>query len=101
MTTHSRLAQFSDTPTVAESGLPNFEFNSWFAVMAPAGTPKEIVLRINNEIGKAMADPEVRDKLVAQGLSVRGTSPEELGSATRAQLARYAQLFRQANIKAE
>ena len=101
VTTPGRLAQFPDTPTVAESGLPNFAFNSWFAVMAPAGTPKEIVLRLNTEIVKAMADPEVRDKLIAQGLTVRGTTPEELGSATRTQLARYAQLFRQANIKAE
>ncbi len=101
VTTRSRLPQFPDTPTVAESGLPGFEFNSWFAVMAPAGTPKEIVQRLNSEIAKAMADPEVRDKLLAQGLTVRGTTPEELGTATRAQLARYAQLFRQANIKAE
>lgn len=101
VTTPGRLAQFPDTPTVAESGLPNFAFNSWFAIMAPAGTPRDIVQRLNSEIVKAMADPEVREKLIAQGLTVRGTTPEELGAATRTQLARYAQLFRQANIKAE
>ena len=101
VTTRTRLPQFSDTPTVAESGLPGFEFNSWFAVMAPAGTPKEIVARLNAEIRKALADPEVNDKLLAQGLTPRGTAADELGTATRAQLARYAQLFRQANIKAD
>jgi tripartite-type tricarboxylate transporter receptor subunit TctC len=101
VTTRNRLPQFGDVPTVGESGLPGFEFNSWFAMLAPAGTPKEIVARLNAEVGKALADPETRDKLVAQGLSVRGTSPEELGAATRAQLARYNQLFRQAGIRAE
>jgi tripartite-type tricarboxylate transporter receptor subunit TctC len=69
--------------------------------MAPAGTPKDIVGRLSTEIGKALADAEVQEKLAAQGLSVRGTTPEELGIATRAQLARYAQLFKSANIKAD
>jgi tripartite-type tricarboxylate transporter receptor subunit TctC len=101
VTTKNPLPQFADAPTVAESGLPGFEFNSWFAVMAPAGTPKDIVGRLSTEIGKALADAEVQEKLAAQGLSVRGTTPEELGIATRAQLARYAQLFKSANIKAD
>ena len=69
--------------------------------MAPAGTPKEIVARLNAEIQKALADPEVRAKLLDQGLTVRGTTPEELGAATRAQLARYARLMREAGIKGE
>jgi len=101
VTTRNRLPQFGDVPTVSESGLPGFEFNSWFAMLAPAGTPKEIVARLNAEVAKALADPETRDKLVGQGLSARGTSPEELGTATRAQLTRYNQLFKQANIRAE
>lgn len=101
VTTRARLPQFADTPTVAESGLPGFEFNSWFAIMAPAGTPKEIVARLNAEVRKALADPEVTEKLLAQGLTPRGSAADELGTATRAQLARYAQLFRQANIKAD
>jgi tripartite-type tricarboxylate transporter receptor subunit TctC len=101
VTTKTRLPQFAEIPTVSESGLAGFEFDSWFTVMAPAGTPREIVARLNAEIAKALADPETRDKLVAQGLTVRGTSSEELGTATRAQLARYAQLFKQANIHAD
>jgi tripartite-type tricarboxylate transporter receptor subunit TctC len=98
VTTPARLAQFSDIPTVSESGLPGFEFNSWFTIMAPAGTPKEIIARLNAEIVKALADPEVREKLVQQGLTIRGTSAQELGAATREQLAKYARLIRQANI---
>ena len=101
VSTPAPLPQFPEAPTVATSGLPGFQFNSWFTVMVPAGTPKEIVARLNAEILKALADPEVRDKLRDQGLTVRGTSAEELGAATREQLARYARLFREAGIKGE
>jgi len=101
VTTPRRLAQFPDVPTVSESGLPGFEFNSWFAIMAPAGTPKDITQRLAAEVQKALADPEVRDKLLAQGLTPRGSSPEELGTAMRAQLARYGALIKANNITAE
>jgi len=101
VTTPRRLPQFPEVPTVADSGLPGFEFNSWFALMAPAGTPKPILQFLSAEIGKALADPEVRDKLIAQGLTPRGTTPDELGTATRAQLARYGQLIKQAGITAD
>jgi len=90
---------FPNVPTVSSSGLPGFQFNSWFTIVAPAGTPKEVVAKLNAEIVKALADPGVRDKFRDQGLTVRGSSPEELGVATREQLARYAQLFKAANIK--
>jgi len=92
---------FPDVPTIASTGLPGFTFQSWFAVMVPAGTPREIVARLNAEIVKAVADPGVQQQLKDQGLTPRGTSPEELGRATREQLARYARLFKEAGIKAE
>jgi tripartite-type tricarboxylate transporter receptor subunit TctC len=101
VTTKAPLPQFPGVPTVSESGLPGFEFNSWFTVVAPAGTPKEIVARLNAEIVKALADPDVRAKLLDQGLSIRGSTPEELGAATREQLARYARLIKDAGIKGE
>ena len=101
VTTRERLPQFPDVPTVSESGMPGFEFNSWFAVMAPAGTSRDIVARLNSEIVRALADPAVRQQLTDQGLTPRGSSPDELGSATRDQLARYARLIKQAGITAE
>ncbi len=101
VTTRNRLPQFPDVPTVNESGLPGFEFNSWFALMAPAHTPKPIIARLNAEVLKALADPDVRAKLDAQGLTIRGSSPEELGTATRAQLAKYARVMKEANIRNE
>jgi tripartite-type tricarboxylate transporter receptor subunit TctC len=101
VTTPKRMPQYPDVPTVSESGLPGFEFNSWFAIMAPAGTPKEIVHRLAAEVQKALADAEVRDKLAALGLTPRGTTPEDLGSAMRAQLAKYGTLIKANNISAE
>jgi tripartite-type tricarboxylate transporter receptor subunit TctC len=101
VTTRARLPQFPDVPTVSESGLAGFEFNSWFALLAPAGTPPEIVARLNAEVVKALADPEVREKLIAQGLSPRGSSASDLGTATKDQYARYGRLFKQANIKGD
>ena len=86
---------------MGESGLPGFEFNSWFALMASAGTPKAIISQLAAEVQKALLDADVRDKLRAQGLTPRGTTPEELATATRAQLAKYSELIRKNGITAE
>jgi tripartite-type tricarboxylate transporter receptor subunit TctC len=101
VTTQNRLSQFPGVPTVAESGLPGFFFNSWFAMLAPAGTPKHIIARLNAEVLKALGDPEVRHRLEDLGFSVRGTSPEELGILTREQLAKYARVIKEMGISSE
>jgi tripartite-type tricarboxylate transporter receptor subunit TctC len=101
VTTEKRLPSFPDVPTVSESGLPGFFFNSWFAILAPAGTPKEIVARLNAEALKALADSQVRQKLEELGFAVRGSSPKELGTLTRAQLAKYARVIKEMGIAIE
>ena len=101
VSTPAPLAQFPGVPTISESGLPGFEFNSWFTIMVPAGTPRDVVTRLHAEVVKALADPEVRAKLLDQGLTVRGTTPAELAAATREQLARYAKVMKEAGIKTE
>jgi tripartite-type tricarboxylate transporter receptor subunit TctC len=95
------LPQFPDVPTVSESGLPGFLFNSWFAILTPAGTPKGIVARLNAEVVKAVGDPEVRRKLEELGFAVRGSSPEELRVLTRDQLAKYARVIKEMGIANE
>ena len=95
-----RSAVLPDVPTVSEF-LPGFEFNSAFSIVVPAGTPRDSVARLNAEVAKEAAAPEVREKLVAQGFSVVGSSPEDLFKATREQLERYGKLFKQVSIKAE
>jgi len=99
--TPKRLPSFPDVPTIDESGLPGFFFNSWFAILAPAGTPKEIIARLNAEALKAVGDTEVRRKLEELGFAVRGSSPEELGTMTRDQLAKYARLIKEMGIAIE
>ncbi len=101
VTTPKRLPQFPDVPTVSESGLSGFEFNSWFAMMAPAGTPKPIVEKLHAEISKALADPSIKEQLFGLGLSPRGTTPEQLAADLKTQFAKYGNLIRQANITAE
>jgi tripartite-type tricarboxylate transporter receptor subunit TctC len=99
--TPQRLPQFPDVPTISESGLPGFVFNSWFAILAPAGTPKDIVMRLHAEVLKALGDADVRRKLEDLGFAIRGNSPEELGAMTRDQLAKYAHLIKEMGIANE
>lgn len=96
--TPKRLPQFPDVPTISESGLPGFAFNSWFAILVPAGTPKDIIDRLNTEVLKALADDDVRHKLEDLGFAVRGSSPAELGLMTREQLAKYGRVIREMGL---
>jgi tripartite-type tricarboxylate transporter receptor subunit TctC len=101
VSTPNRLPQFPDVPTISESGLPGFVFNSWFAMLAPAGTPKAIIARLNAEVLKALADADVRHKLEDLGFAVRGSSPAELGAMTRDQLDKYARVMKEMGIANE
>src|SRR5450631_4403371 len=98
--TAKRLRQFPDVPTISESGLPGFAFSSWFAILAPARTPKDIVARLNAEVLKALADDDVRSKLEDLGFALRGSSPDELGLMTREQLAKYARVIKEMGLAA-
>jgi tripartite-type tricarboxylate transporter receptor subunit TctC len=101
VTTEKRLPQFPEVPTVSESGLPGFLFNSWFTIMTPARTPKDIIARLNAEVLKALADPDVRHKLEDLGFALRGSSPEELRVMTRDQLAKYARVIKEMGITSD
>ena len=80
---------------------PGCFFNSWFAILAPAATPKDVIVRLNAEVLKAVGDPEVRRKLEELGFAVRGSSAEELRSMTRDQLAKYERVIREIGIAKE
>ena len=96
-----RVAAIPDVPTIAESGLPGFETGSWQGVVAPQGTPREIVARLNAEIGRILATPEMRDKLGNQGADVRNNSPEEFAAFIRTEKDRWAKVVKDANVKVE
>ena len=95
-----RIPQLPDTPTVAET-LPGFAAQSWVGMLVPAGTPKEIVARLNAEAKKALADPEVRGKLDAQGFDVVGSTPGEFLAFARAESDKWAKVIRDYNIRVE
>jgi tripartite-type tricarboxylate transporter receptor subunit TctC len=95
-----RVSTLPDAPTIAESGFAGFEASVWHAFIAPRGTPPAVVERLKSEIHKALADPEVRDRLASLGAVVSPTSPQELGALVRSEHERYAKLIREASIKA-
>jgi tripartite-type tricarboxylate transporter receptor subunit TctC len=101
VTSLQRAASAPDLPTIAESGYPGFEVTIWYAILAPAGTPPAIVRRLNQEIVKALAQPDVRAKLADQGLEPIGNSPEELAAVIRSETSTWAKVVRDANIQAD
>ncbi len=96
-----RMSAIPDVPTVAESGLPGFETGSWQGVVSPQGTPREIVARLNVEIGRILASPEMRERLGNQGAEVRTNSPDELAAFIRTEKAKWAKVVKEADVKIE
>ena len=101
ISTPSRVAQLPDVPTFTEEGVSGFDVTNWYGVMAPGGTPKEIVTKLNADINKAMQVPEVRGRLEQVGTQMREGSPADFEAFMRAELAKYAKLVKDANISVE
>lgn len=101
VTTAKRLPAFPDLPTVAEAGVPGYEVSTWFALFGPAGLPEPVVQRLNREFAVALADHDTRDKLVAQGFTINGGSPQDLGALVRAELVKWAKVVKESGAKAE
>ena len=101
VTSARRTSAAPEVPTVAESGYPGFEATNWYGVLAPIGTPAPIVSRLHSEIARALALPELREKLTELGLEIIGDSPEEFAAAIKAELPRWAKVIKDAGIKPE
>ncbi len=100
ITSDRRSPLLPDVPTVAEAGLPGYRVTSWNGIMAPAGTPAAVVARLNAEVNKALASPEVQKSLTADGSEIRGGSAEDFGRFIDEETRRWGQLIRSAGIKA-
>jgi tripartite-type tricarboxylate transporter receptor subunit TctC len=98
MTAAKRSAAMPDLPTVAESGVPGYEAASWYGVLAPAGTPRPIMEKLNSEIVRIARTPEVRERLAADGADPVGSSPEEFAAYIKLELTRWARVIDQARI---
>jgi tripartite-type tricarboxylate transporter receptor subunit TctC len=101
MTSAKRSSAMPEVPTVAEAGVPGYETASWYGVLAPAGTPKPIVDRLNKEIVKGVQMPDVRERLTNEGADPVGGSPAEFSAHIKRELARWAQVIKQAKVKTD
>ena len=96
-----RSALMPEIPTIAESGLKGFELGSWYAMFAPAGTATQIIQLLHREVVKALSAQDVREQFVALGAEAVGSTPEELAAVLKRDLAKWARVAREANVKAE
>jgi tripartite-type tricarboxylate transporter receptor subunit TctC len=101
VTSLKRSAVLPDLPTVDESGLPGFEAISWFGLMAPAGTPSAIVDKVYKQAAQMVAAPEMKEKLAQLGLDTTSDPPDAFGAIIKSDIAKWAKVIREANIKAE
>jgi tripartite-type tricarboxylate transporter receptor subunit TctC len=96
-----RSAGLPDVPTIDESGFPGFDLSSWFGMVGPAGLPHDIAVRLQREIARALAIPEMREKFIQQGADPVGNTPEEFGEFMRAETAKWAKLVKESGAKAD
>jgi tripartite-type tricarboxylate transporter receptor subunit TctC len=100
VTTAKRSPLLPDVPTIAESGVEGYAAQTWFGVFAPAGTPKDIVAKLNAEINKALRAPELMEHLRLEGADAIGGTPEEFRAFVRGEIERWAPVVKAAGVKA-
>ena len=96
-----RMPAIPDVPTVAESGVPEFETGSWQGVLAPAGTPRDVVAKLDADFAKVLNMPDIREKLTAQGADIRNNNPDAFSAFLRDETARWAKVVAAAGVKLE
>ena len=95
------LPALPEVPTVAEAGLPGFEVTTWYGILAPSGTPRPIIARLNAELVKAMHSPEMKERLAGIGTEPVTSTPEEFAAYIQAEIAKWGNVIRKANLKAD
>lgn len=96
-----RAPALPDVPTVAEAGLPKFEVTTWYGILAPAGTPRPIITRLNAEIVRIMHAPEMTQRLAGMATDPVTSTPEEFAAYIKSEIAKWAEVIRQAGLKAD
>jgi tripartite-type tricarboxylate transporter receptor subunit TctC len=100
VTSAKRSPALPQLPTIAESGVPGYEFILWYGLVAAAGVPADIVARLNAEIGKVLRDPEISSRLASQGVEAKPSTPQEFAELIRADLKKYATVVKQTGAQA-
>ena len=101
VTTGKRSSVFPDLPTMNEAGLKGYDTSTWGGLLAPAGTPKDVIAKLNAEVGKALASPDVREKLAVAGIEPGGGTPAAFGAFIQSEMARWAKVAKDAGIQPE
>lgn len=101
VSTDKRLASLPDVPTVQESGVPDFIANSWIGILAPAGTPDDIVAKLQGEIRAVVNAPDIRERLAGLGITASGNTPAEFRKQIASDLAMYEDIVKKAQIRAD
>lgn len=96
-----RIQAMPQLPTVAESGYPGFEADQWYGVVAPAGTPKDIIAKLNQQINKSLSSPEIRTRLASEGAEATPTTPEVFGKLITSEMARWRNVIQKGGVKVE
>ncbi len=96
-----RSAALSEVPTVAEAGLRDFEVTTWYGVLAPAGTPRPVITRLNAELVKILQSPEMKERLAATGTEPLTSTPEEFAAYIKREIAKWGEVIRKAGVKAD
>jgi len=96
-----RLPALPEVPTVAEAGLQGFEVTTWYGILAPAGTPRPIVARLNGELGKVMRSPEMRERLAGIGTDPLTSTPEEFAAYIQSEIGKWGDVIRKAHLRAD
>ena len=100
MASTARLDILPQVPTVAESGIPGFEVSGWYGLLAPAGTPKEIINRLNSELVRALALPEIKTRLSQEAIKPVASTPEEFAVYLGKETAKWSRLITEIGFKA-
>ncbi len=101
VTTPKRSPIAPDVPTMAESGFPGFDTSLWFGLLAPAGTPKDVIAKIHDDTARALKLPDVAERIAAQGGEVIGSTPAQFAAFIAAEDAKYAKIIREAGVRLE
>jgi tripartite-type tricarboxylate transporter receptor subunit TctC len=101
VTTAKRAPQLPDVPTLQEAGVTGYDASVWLALLAPAGTPRDIVIKLNGEIAKLMADPDTKKALLEAGVEPTASSPEEMAEYMQREMTRWGKVVKDADIRLE
>jgi tripartite-type tricarboxylate transporter receptor subunit TctC len=101
ITSSSRSPLLPEVPTIAEAGLPGYEFTSWFMLLAPAGTPSDIVLKINRAVTETMKSPELAERFANEGTEIVTGSPEQAGKFLNREVTQWSRIIKERGITSE